>query len=171
MDREHRLNGSIREFDSADFEGVYGVINEAARAYRAVLPAEAYHDPQMTRDELLREVRRIKFLLYSENNRVLGVMGYEYVHDVALIRHAYVLPEAQRKGVGNLLAKVEEAITKSRRVNRIIIGTYKTATWAISFYRKHGYHESASPETALTKYYDIPLIQRLNSLTLEKDLE
>ena len=169
MKREHSLNGSLREFDSKDFESVYRVINEAARAYKAVLPADAYHEPQMNRDELLQEIRRVRFLLYSENNRVIGVMGYEYVRDVALIRHAYVMPEAQRKGIGSLmLAKVEQTITASRKVNRIIIGTYKTATWAISFYRKYGYRESPDSQTAMTKYYDIPPIQQLNSLTLEK---
>ncbi len=98
-------------------------------------------------------------------------MGYEHVGEIALIRHAYVRPGAQRKGIGTLLLKqVEGAIISTKSAGRIIIGTYTGASWAISFYEKHGYRKSSNPQEILTKYYDIPEVQRLNSLTLEKTL-
>ena len=122
----------------------------------------------MPMGELLREMRRLKFSAYEESGQVLGVMGYEYVGDVVLIRHAYILPRSQRKGIGGLLlTQIEALLTKSRRVKRIIIGTYTGVSWAISFYEKHGYRKSANPHEILMRSYDIPEIQRLNSLTLE----
>ena len=125
----------------------------------------------MPMEELLQEMKRVAFLAYAENDETIGVMGYEYIGDVALIRHAYVRPGAQRKGIGGILLKqIEDTIEKSGKTNRIVIGTYTAASWAISFYERHGYRKSADPQSLLTKYYDIPEVQRLNSLTLEKKL-
>jgi GNAT superfamily N-acetyltransferase len=164
--------GTIRECSPRDLGVIYRVINEAAKAYEPVLPPDVYHDPQMTKDELQREIKRVSFLAYEEKGCVLGVMGYEFVEDVALIRHAYTRPESQRRGIGTLLLRrIEDAIADSNRARRIIIGTYTRASWAISFYQKHGYRKSSNPQEILTKYYDIPEVQRLNSLTLEKSLK
>jgi GNAT superfamily N-acetyltransferase len=126
----------------------------------------------MPMGELQREMKRVSFLAYEAKGRVLGVMGYEFVEDVALIRHAYTRPESQGKGIGTLLLRrIEDTIAGSNRARKIIIGTYTRASWAISFYQKQGYTESSNPQEILTKYYDIPEVQRLNSLTLEKSLK
>lgn len=166
------LRGTVRECSRGDVEVIYRIINEAAKAYEPVLPPHVYYDPQMTMDELQREMQRVSFLAYEENGRVLGVMGYEFVEDVALIRHAYTRAESQGRGIGTLLlTRIEATIANSSRATRIIIGTYTKASWAISFYQKRGYKESSNPQEILVKYYDIPEIQRLNSLTLEKRLK
>ncbi len=150
---------------------IYDVINEAAKAYKTVLSVHVYHEPQMPIDELEREIKRVKFFAYEENSQILGLMGYEHVEDVALIRHAYVRPEAQRRGIGSLLLNhIEAIITNSSTAKKIIIGTYSGASWAIAFYEKHGYHKSPNPQQMLAKYYDISEVQRVNSLTLEKSL-
>lgn len=162
---------AIRESVADDIETVYQIINEAARAYKSVLPSQVYHEPQMSMDELQREFKRVGFLACEENGQILGVMGYEFVEDIALIRHAYVRPKAQRKGIGSLLLhEIEGIITRSRRAKRIVIGTYTAASWAIAFYEKHGYQKSSDPQQILRRYYDIPEVQRINSLTLEKKL-
>jgi len=117
-------------------------------------------------------MKRVSFLAYEENGCVLGVMGYEFVEDVALIRHAYTRPESQARGIGTLLlTRIEHTIMNSNMATRIIIGTYAKASWAISFYQKHGYRESNNSQEILAKYYEIPEVQRLNSLTLEKSLK
>jgi GNAT superfamily N-acetyltransferase len=161
--------GTIRQCDSKDIDTIFEVINEASKAYKPVLPSDAYHEPQMPLEEVQREIRRVRFLVYEEEGRILGVMGYEYLGEVALIRHAYVRSRAQRKGIGTLLlTHIENSIIQSKTVRKIVIGTYSGASWAISFYEKHGYQKSSNPQEILTKYYDIPEVQRLNSLTLEK---
>ena len=166
------LHGTIRECSPRDLEVIHGIINEAAKAYEPVLPPHVYHDPQMTMDELRQEMKRVSFLAYEEEGHVLGVMGYEFVEDVALIRHAYTRAEFQGRGIGTLLlTRIEDTIANSNRATRIIIGTYSKASWAISFYQKQGYTESSNPQEILTKYYVIPEVQSLNSLTLEKSLK
>lgn len=161
--------GKMRPCTARDLDSIYQIINEAAKAYKPAVPSHAYHEPQMSMDELEREMRRVIFLAYEENDTVLGIMGYEFIKDATLIRHAYIRPESQRKGIGSILLKqIEDVIATSSRVKKIIIGTYIGASWAISFYEKHGYQKSSRSQEILSKYYDIPEAQRLNSLTLEK---
>jgi GNAT superfamily N-acetyltransferase len=167
---DETLHGAVRVCGVDDTQTIYQVINESARAYKSILGL-AYQEPLMPMGELLEEMERVQFLAYAERGEVLGVMGYEYVGDSALVRHAYVCPRAQRKGVGTLLLRqIEGIIARSRKVDRIIIGTYAKASWAISFYEKHGYVRSRDPQIVLKKYYVIPEGQRVNSLTLEKNL-
>ena len=150
---------------------VLEVINEAAKAYRQVLKPPVYHEPQMTLDEFLREANRIRFFVAEINGEIVGVAGYEYVKDVALIRHVYVKLKHQRKGIGSTLLKhIESIIRIEAKTRRLIVGTYKVAYWAISFYQKHGYRLMKNPDTILRKYYIIPDIQRENSTALEKVL-
>jgi hypothetical protein len=42
----------IRACGPADFEALYCIINEAAQAYKGVIPADRWHEPYMPRDEL-----------------------------------------------------------------------------------------------------------------------
>jgi GNAT superfamily N-acetyltransferase len=81
-------------------------------------------------------------------------MGIQSVRDVDLIRHAYILPVSQRRGIGGAL--LEHLRQSSRR--RILIGTWEAADWAIRFYQRHGF-ELVAParKTALLKtYWNIP---------------
>jgi GNAT superfamily N-acetyltransferase len=167
------LSGTVRHCSDIDREEILSVINEAARAYGSVLALDVYHEPQMTMQELQQEIKRgVFFLAYVENRDMLGVMGYEFIEGVALIRHAYTRTKSQSRGIGTLLLKrIEEIIVNSRKAKKIIIGTYTLASWAIRFYEKHGYRKSNNPQEILRKYYDIPEIQQVNSLTLEKPVK
>lgn len=159
----------IREMREEDAAEALEVINEAARAYQEVLPPHVYREPQMTADEFMEERGRIKFFVAEAEGKIIGVIGYEYVGDVALIRHAYVRPRYQRKGVGAaLLNHVEEIILSEGRVGKLIVGTYRDAYWAIAFYSKHGYRLAADSNQILRRYYNIPDVQRENSVALWK---
>lgn len=145
------------------------VINQAARAYKEVLPPHVYKEPQMTIQEFLEEARRIRFYAVEDEGKIIAVMGYEYVKDVALIRHAYVRRGHQRRGIGSLLLRhLENLIKSENKTGRLIVGTYKNAYWAVNFYRKHGYKPVSDHDATLRKYYAIPDIQRENSVALEK---
>jgi hypothetical protein len=91
-------------------------------------------------------------------------MGFQSVRDVALVRHAYVLPSNQGRGIGGaLIAHLREI---SRR--RMLVGTWAAADWAIRFYQRRGFDlVSPSRKIALLKaYWHIPDRQTETSVVL-----
>jgi GNAT superfamily N-acetyltransferase len=153
----------IRQCNSKDKEKLYFIINEAAKAYRGKIPPERYHEPNMPMDELEREMKRIIFTGWEENGELVGIMGIERVGDVTLIRHAYVLPCWQRRGIaGRLLIHLRELVATPR----LLVGTWATADWAISFYEKNGFKMMPDKDKLLETYWDIPRQQILESVVL-----
>src|SRR5215208_5450186 len=126
----------IRKSAEADFSAILTIVNDAARAYRGVIPADRWHEPYMSASELEREIADgVVFWVAEEDGRVLGLMGIQDKGDVALVRHAYVAPTTQRTGVGTkLLRHIEGLVEKP-----ILIGTWAAASWAIEFYRRNGF--------------------------------
>lgn len=159
----------IRERTSADLPEVFAVINEAAKVYRTILGPGHYHEPYMSMDELVREAARVRFYAAVDpGGAILGVMGLERVKDVALIRHGYVRPDNQRRGIGSALLRHLEVLAGS--VPRIIVGTYRENTWAQAHLAKHGYSVAPDSDRVLELYYDIPPNQRATSVAYEKRL-
>jgi GNAT superfamily N-acetyltransferase len=158
---------AIRAYEPPDLPVALGVINAAARSYRAFLPPEHYHDPLMTPEDLRREAARVRFYVAVDpKGEVVGVMGLERVGDVALIRHGYVRPDRQRQGIGEaLLAHLEGLVPAG---TRIYIGTYRENRVARGHLAKHGYREVADSDSILRTYYEIPEAQRRGSIAFEK---
>ena len=46
----------IRQCNNNDFETIYSIINEAAKAYRSVIPEDRYKVPYMSKGELKHEI-------------------------------------------------------------------------------------------------------------------
>lgn len=156
----------LRPLTSADRDAALAVINEAARWYREFLPAAEYHEPEMTVEAWDAGARHMRWYGAFLDGTLGGVMALEYVRDVALLRHAYVLPGHQRHGIGaRLLAHLE---TEVRGVSRIVIGTYRANHKARSALEKAGYRPSPDPEAVLRAYYTIPEDRLRGSLTYEK---
>ena len=155
----------IRKATAEDFEEIYKIINDAAIAYRGVIPDDRWHDPYMTRAELQNQISDgVDFSCYCENDRILGVMGIQDKKEVFLIRHAYVLTRYRNKGIGTkLLGEL-----KGKPAKPILIGTWKDATWAIAFYLKNGFQLVAEEEKELLlrKYWSIPERQVVTSVVL-----
>ena len=158
----------IRPLTEDDREAALAVINTAARWYQEFLPAEEYHDPEMTPDDWAKEAERLTWYGAFAPDTLLGVMGLEYVKDVALLRHAYVLPDRQRRGVGSLLRTYIER--QIRGVRRIVVGTYTGNYKARNALEAAGYTLSADPEAVLRAYYDIPEDRLQSSVTYEKEV-
>ena len=158
----------IRLLTEDDRGAALAVINAAARWYQEFLPAEEYHDPEMTPEEWATETKRLSWYGAFAPDSLLGVMGLEYVKDVALLRHAYVLPDRQRHGIGSLLrAYVEQQI---RGVGRVVVGTYAGNYKARIALEAAGYTLSANPKAVLRTYYDIPEDRLQSSGTYEKEI-
>ena len=91
-------------------------------------------------------------------------MGIQPLGEVDLIRHAYVLPASQGKGVGGAL--LDHLMTAAERP--VLVGTWAAAEWAIGFYRRHGF-EQVSPEQKdelLRRHWNIPERQIETSVVL-----
>jgi N-acetylglutamate synthase-like GNAT family acetyltransferase len=155
----------IRQAEDADLSQLLAIINEAAQAYRGVIPADRWHDPYMPEQELRHEIASgVTFWVVEEENRLLGVMGLQDKGPVALIRHAYVAPTTQRKGVGTKLLRHIEAMTGKP----VLIGTWADASWAIDFYRRNGFTlvPPAQKDRLLRQYWSIPDRQIETSVVL-----
>ena len=126
----------IRSCRTEEIEDIYRIINEAAKAYSGYIPSDCYHQPYMPIDELRRETKRMSFFGWEAEGKLLGVMGLEPIKDVSLIRHAYVLPERQKQGVGG---KLLQFIIDQTATTRLLVGTWAGAYWAIDFYKKYGF--------------------------------
>jgi GNAT superfamily N-acetyltransferase len=158
---------TIRRCADHEREAILAIVNAAAGAYRGVIPADRWHEPYMSSDELASEIDAgIEFWGYEDEDELLGVIGIQPLGYVDLIRHAYVSPGSQRRGVGGaLLEHVSSAATQP-----ILVGTWAAAEWAISFYRRHGF-ELLPPERSaelLRKYWTIPDRQIETSVVLAK---
>lgn len=144
---------------------MYAIINDAARAYRGVIPEDRWHEPYMPREDLRREIGDgVRFWGFEEDGKLIGVMGIQDVGDVTLIRHAYVTTSERRKGIGSML--LSELVRKTDRP--LLIGTWADAAWAIRFYEKHGFR-LVTPEEKdrlLTTYWKIPARQVETSVVL-----
>jgi GNAT superfamily N-acetyltransferase len=146
---------NIRPCSDDDRAAILAIVNAAAEAYRGVIPGDRWHEPYMPRDELDSEIAAgVVFWGYEEDGRLAGVMGFQSVRDVDLIRHAYILPSSQRRGIGGaLLGHLRQSSTR-----RILVGTWEAADWAIRFYRRHGFELVAPARKAvlLKTYWNVP---------------
>jgi GNAT superfamily N-acetyltransferase len=158
----------IRKCQQGDAQRIYFIINEAAQAYEGAIPTDCYHQPYMPMDELKQEMERITFFGWEvKDGELVGVMGFEPIKDVTLIRHAYILPQWQKQGIG---IKLLNHLRGLAATSRLLVGTWADAHWAIDFYKKHGFSLMPSKEELLRTYWDIPQRQIETSVVLEMDV-
>jgi N-acetylglutamate synthase-like GNAT family acetyltransferase len=148
-----------------DFKIIHEIINDGASAYKGIIPEDRWHEPYMSEEELQVQIDDgVQFWCYLEGEKMIGVMGIQDKVDVTLIRHAYVRTTARNKGIGGKLLQHLSALIATP----ILIGTWADATWAISFYKKHGFRQVSfnEKEQLLRKYWNIPIRQIDTSVVL-----
>ena len=156
---------TIRRCGDADVPAVFAIINDAAQAYRGVIPADRWHEPYMPEAELRAEIAAgVVFWGAEREGRLVGVMGLQDVLDVALIRHAYVATAVRGEGIGGALLR--HLVDQTDRP--LLVGTWAAATWAIRFYERHGFAltSPAEKERLLRRYWSIPDRQIETSVVL-----
>jgi len=149
----------------ADFTQIHEIINDAASAYKGIIPEDRWHDPYMSEEDLQTQINDgVKFWCYTENENIIGVMGIQEKDEVTLIRHAYVRTIFRNKGIGGQLLQHLATLTSKS----ILIGTWADASWAIDFYKRHGFHlvSFEEKEQLLRKYWKIPVRQIETSVVL-----
>jgi GNAT superfamily N-acetyltransferase len=168
---------TIRPCLAADEPLMSEIVCDAAQAYKGVIPADRYHEPYMPLDELRREIAAgVRFWgaeVPDESGGVLvGVMGIQDVAgaagcalgEVTLIRHAYVRTNQRGRGIGGALLTHLMGLA----ARPLLMGTWAAATWAVGFYRKHGFTLTAhaEKEKLLRVYWNIPARQVETSVVL-----
>ena len=108
----------------------------------------------------------VEFWGYEEDGELLGIMGIQRLGEVDLIRHAYVLPASQGKGLGGAL--LQHLMETAERP--VLVGTWAAAEWAIGFYRRHGFQQvpPAEKDELLRRHWNIPERQIETSVVLAK---
>ena len=158
----------IRECQPGDAARIHFIINEAAKAYEGAIPPDCYHQPYMPGDELKQEMERMTFFGWEVNGELVAVMGFQPVKDVTLIRHSYVLPEWQQRGIGNKLLNHLKGLVIT---SRLLVGTWADASWAIAFYQKYGFSLLPDSDALLKTYWGIPQRQIETSVVLGMETE
>lgn len=171
----------IRPCTVADEPRMNAIINDAAQAYKGVIPADRWHEPYMPLAEMQSEIAAgVRFWGAEVDGELVGVMGIQDVEGdvesdnpdgpsdgigpVTLIRHAYVRTTQRGRGIGGALL----AHLKTIAARPMLMGTWAAATWAIGFYRKHGFAltSHAEKERLLRVYWNIPERQVETSVVL-----
>ena len=156
---------SIAPCTPADVPAIFDIINDAAQAYKGIIPADRWHEPYMDAAQLEREISDgVVFWGVDEQDELAGVMGIQAVRDVDLIRHAYVRPEHQGRGIGRAL--LEHLVARAERP--LLVGTWAAAEWAIRFYERNGFQTvgEAEKNRLLRAYWSIPERQVETSVVL-----
>ena len=160
----------ISEYKKTDTSKILHIINEASLKYKGIIPDDCWHEPYMSEKELINEfIEGVRMYGYHDNNKLIGIIGIQEVKDVVLIRHAYTLTSYQGKGAGSELLKY---LLKKNKNSRLLVGTWRDATWAIRFYEKFGFilHTKDQSTLLLKKYWKISSNQIKNSVVLERQL-
>ena len=155
----------IRRCTAEEFETIYEIVNDAARAYQGVIPEDRWREPYLPREELRHEIGAgVRFWGWEENGLLVGVMGLQQVQDVTLIRHAYVRTARRNRGIGGMIL----SRLKTQTDRPLLVGTWAAATWATRFYEKHGFHRVTPEEKnrLLRTYWSIPERQIETSVVL-----
>jgi GNAT superfamily N-acetyltransferase len=164
MPEEKNMIGKLQP---SEFDAILNVVNDAAQAYKGVIPEDRWKEPYMPAEELKQEVESgVEFYGWKENGALIAVMGIQLVNDVTLIRHAYVRTDHQRRGIGEKLLK---HLLGLARTSEVLVGTWEAAYWAIRFYEKHGFKLTSKEEKdrLLRKYWNIPERQIETSVVLK----
>ena len=155
----------IRRCREDELAAIGAIVNAAAVVYRGVIPDDRWHEPYMSAAELEGEVAAgVEFWGYEDGGELVGVMGIQPVRDVTLIRHAYVAPGTQGRGIGGALLAALEA----RGSGQLLVGTWAAASWAIRFYERSGFVAVDDPAALLRRYWSIPERQIETSVVLAK---
>lgn len=158
---------SLRPCRPEDRQTVLDIVNEAARKYEGAIPDDCWRWPYMRAEELEREIAAgVAFSGLWAQDRLSGVMGIQDRGDVALIRHAYVLPSAQGSGIGGRL--LEHVCAGAEKT--VLVGTWAAAEWAISFYERRGFVRQGTGEVPrlLAAYWSVPARQAQASVVLSR---
>ena len=155
----------IRICTKHDMDPMLDVINDAATAYKGVIPCDRWREPYMSAETLRAEFEDgVEFWGYQGDGRLVGVMGIQDRGDAELIRHAYIRTARRNQGIGSELLHHLRGLSDKP----LLVGTWAAADWAIHFYRKNGFRLLPRRQAAplLRTYWTVPERQMETSVVL-----
>jgi GNAT superfamily N-acetyltransferase len=155
----------IRKCKPEEADKILAIINDAAMAYKGVIPADCWHEPYMSAEDFKKEIfYGVQFYVYVDNNELIGVIGLQQFNYVALVRHAYVLTSHQGNGIGGQLLEFIKTVNDKA----LLVGTWRDTARSIKFYEKHGFKivTDAEKKRLLARYWIISDSHRNNSVVL-----
>ncbi len=159
------MDAVIRYCKDEDFEAVWEIINDGARAYKGLIPSDRWTEPYMSEEELRHEIDvGVRFWGFEDSGSLVAVMGMQEVLDVTLIRHAYVRSDRQGKGIG---ARMLASLLEMAR-SPVLVGTWAASTRAIQFYERNGFRlvSAREKDSLLRRYWNVPERQIETSVVL-----
>lgn len=155
----------VRRSRAEDLAPILAIVNDAAQAYRGAIPPDRWQEPYMPRSELLDEIAHgVELWVAEDGTSLYGLIGIQDKGPVALLRHAYVAPAAQRRHVGTRLLRHVAGLAQKP----LLVGTWADASWAIAFYQRNGFTllADADKDQLLRTYWSIPERQIQTSVVL-----
>jgi GNAT superfamily N-acetyltransferase len=155
----------IRPCDDTDISEIFEIVNDAATAYKGVIPADRYDETYMSMGELREQIAEgVRFWGWEEGGRLEAVMGIQKSKDATLVRHAYVRTASRRKGLGGKLLQY----LLGQADPPVLVGTWAAAKWAVQFYEKNGFvlADEAEKNRLLRAYWKVPDRQIETSVVL-----
>ena len=68
----------IRKCTESDFETIFEIINDAAMAYKGIIPDDRWHEPYMPKAEVRQQIEDgVIFWGFQQDRKLLGVMGIQ----------------------------------------------------------------------------------------------
>lgn len=160
--------GVPRPVQRDEMAEAHAIINAAAQRYRGTIPDDCWREPYMPRSELKAELDAgVAFWGLDVDGALAGVMGLQSVRDVQLIRHAYVRPDVQGRGIGGrLLRRLVDRSTKP-----LLVGTWAAAEWAVAFYCRNAFTLAGPEDTQrlLSTYWHVSRRQAEVSVVLRRN--
>lgn len=123
------------------------VIEVGTKTWRATYPpitGEAYVEQGLARwwtaDAVLPSIRDGRVRVAEQDGRIVGMASYALLDDAVMMWKLYVLPEAQRSGVGRALVDAVAGAAEGRPVLRATHLLDNHAAHAA--YERMGFHET-----------------------------
>ena len=117
----------IREFTLGDQKAI------------ALLEEECFFEPWSEKAILESHGNSTLFLLFEEENKVLGYVGLQIVLDEGYITNVAVTKSARKRGVGSALISQLKEVAKEKGLIFISLEVRESNTAAIALYEKQGF--------------------------------
>ncbi len=126
------------------------VFKETYTAFSDPVDLAAHVDEKFSERAIAREISRstVRYFMAEVSETCAGLMKLCRTpapdllagKNVFEVQQLYVSTDFQRRGVGRLLLDTAAAHARSKGAEGLFLSVWSEADWALSFYRKHGFH-------------------------------